>query len=55
MKILNNYKSSCIIFVPKFFKYILFMKRIETVWSRDVIDIKLLAHFEFKIHKDFMY
>ena len=31
------------------------MKRIETFWSRDVIDIGVLAHFEFKTHKDFMY
>ena len=30
------------------------MKRIETFWSRKVIDIQVLAHFEFKTHKDFM-
>ena len=29
--------------------------QIETFWSRDVIDIWVLAHFQFKIHKDFMY
>ena len=33
------------------FKYILFIKRIETFWSRDVIDIWVLAHFEFKSHE----
>ena len=41
--------------VLNIFKYILFIKRIETFWSRDVINIWVLAHFEFKTHKDFMY
>ena len=33
--------------------YILFTKVIETFWSTDVIDIQVLANFEFKTHKDF--
>ena len=41
--------------VLNIFKCILFIKRIETFWSRDVIDIWVLAHFEFKTQKDFMY
>ena len=41
--------------VLNIFKYILFTKRIETFWSRDVINIRELAHSEFKTHKDFMY
>ena len=28
------------------------MKRTETFWSRDVIDIWILANYEFKTHKD---
>ena len=40
--------------MPNIFKYILFIKKDETFWSRDVIDICVLAHFEFKTHKDFM-
>ena len=31
--------------------YILFAKKIETFSSRDVTNIWLLPHFEFKIHK----
>ena len=34
--------------VLNIFKYILFTTEIGTVWSRDVIDIQVLAHFEFK-------
>ena len=33
--------------------YILFAKIIKTFWSCDVTDIRVLAHLEFKIHKDF--
>ena len=33
--------------------YILFTKIIETFWSRDVTDIQILAHFEFKTLEDF--
>ena len=33
--------------------YILFTKRIETFWYRDVTNIWVLAHFEFKINKDY--
>ena len=33
--------------VLNIFKYILFIKSIETSWSRDVIDIRVLAHFKF--------
>ena len=33
--------------------YILLTKVIETFWSRDVINIGVLAHFESKTHKDF--
>ena len=36
------------------FKYILFIEKIETFWSKDVIDIWVLPHFEFKTNKDFM-
>ena len=36
-----------------FLIYILFPKMIETFWSRDVTDIRVLAQFEFKAHKDF--
>ena len=31
----------------------IFTKIMETFWFRDVTDIWLLAHFEFKTHKDF--
>ena len=31
------------------------MKRTETFWSRDVIKVQVLAHFEFTTYKDFMY
>ena len=41
--------------VLNIFKYMLFVKIIETFWSRDVIDIQVLAHFEFKTHKDFIH
>ena len=40
--------------VLNIFKYILFIKRIETFWSRDVTDIRVLSYFVFKTHKDFM-
>ena len=30
----------------------LFIKIIETFWSRDAIDMRVLAPFELKIHKD---
>ena len=33
--------------------YILFAKIIEIIWSRDVTDLWVLAHFEFKSHKGF--
>ena len=33
------------------FKYILLTKRIEIFWSRQVIDIRVLAHFELKTCK----
>ena len=33
--------------------YILFTKRTETFWCRDITNIWILAHFELKIHKDF--
>ena len=33
--------------------YILFTKTIKTFWSRDLTDIRVLAYFESKIHKDF--
>ena len=33
--------------------YILFKKRIETFWSRDVTNIWVLAHLELQIHNDF--
>ena len=36
------------------FKFILFIKRTETFSSRNVIDVWVLAHFELKMHKDFM-
>ena len=36
------------------FKCILFIKRIETFRSRDVINIRVLAHFEFKTHEDYI-
>ena len=32
--------------------YVIFAKMIEAFWSKDVTDIRL-AHFEFKIYKDF--
>ena len=35
--------------------YILFTKRTKTFWSRDATNIWVLAHFEFKTHKDFFY
>ena len=41
--------------VLNIFKYILFIKRTETFWPRYVIDKWVLAHFEFKTHKGFMY
>ena len=31
----------------------LFTKIIEKFWSRDITNVWVLAHFEFKIHKDF--
>ena len=31
----------------------MFAKIIERLWSKDVTDIWVLAHFESKIHKDF--
>ena len=34
-------------------QYILFTKIIEAFWFRDVTDIRVLTHFEQKIHKDF--
>ena len=52
IRILNYNKYLCIIFVLNIFKYVLFMKRIETFWSRDVTDIWVLSHFEFKTHED---
>ena len=36
-----------------YIKYILFIERNETFWTRDVISVRVLAHFEFKTHKDF--
>ena len=33
--------------------YILFAKIIKISWSRDVTDIRVLVHFESKIHKEF--
>ena len=39
--------------VLNIFKYILFIKIIKTFWSKDVIDIQVLTHFEFKTHEDF--
>ena len=33
--------------------YILFTKRIEAFWSRDVTNIWVLVNFELIIHKDF--
>ena len=33
--------------------YILFTKIIETFWYIDVADIRVLAHFDAKIHIDF--
>ena len=41
--------------VLNIFKYILFIKIIETFWSRNVTDIRVSAHFEFKTHRDFTY
>ena len=38
--------------VLNIFKYKLFIKRIEAFWFRDVIDIRVLAHFDFKTNKD---
>ena len=37
------------------FKYILFIKIIEPFCPGDVTDIRVLAHFELKTHKDFLY
>ena len=45
------YNFLCQIFL-NIFKYILFIKRTETVWSRDFVDIRVLTHFEFKTHKE---
>ena len=36
-----------------FSMYILFAKRTETFWFRDVTNIWVLAHFELKNYKDF--
>ena len=48
---MHNFLSQIVI---NFFKYVLFINRTETFWSRDVIDIWVLVHFGFKTHKDCM-
>ena len=37
--------------VLNIYKYTLFIKRTETFSSSDVIDIRVLAHYDFKVHK----
>ena len=49
----NFLYKTVLIFSTYIYIYILFAKIIKISWSRDVTDIRVLVHFESKIHKEF--